>query len=1683
MKKKSKLRLLFFLSALTLSLLILCYISINFIEGAFIKTYFSKVLDSQIEYKNIKFRKRKLIIKKVKIYNHPNENQGKYNINIDSIKIITHVDIYPSFCVNFDIYLENPNLDFEKDKETTYFFRKKVKVTKKSCFKYRFDIKKAKLQLKNIDDGKIQNISIEKDEKYVHENIFKAKYLDSKNSHLLFCVNKDKRMLFSLDFKGVPIGSVFETVCFFNPEYENVFENVNGNLDGVLGISLYKKKAKIELAKLFFSEIDLFYKKKQLLIKGRGFDLELQDLKKSITTLESFKDVLPSFLYKSRFNIRTSFNEIQMSKGKNEELTNINGEILFNPTTGAKIDVFANIKTNDFEKKLHFFGKGYLKSSFSNWLDLNLCLFDKNEESKISLMLTESYVGNGVCDLNFKDIDFSNFLLFREYVEKLMPFLPTVYPINGKINCLCKYQINLNGSSKLIVDNLSIENLRVSVGSKQNIVSCDNLLAKFDFDITEFGKIEKRNISSSIDIKNANYSSGLLKNDVLITDAVFKMENGIVMDSKCGLNCNNILGKISLYGDVFDIGATLEIKSKLSNLDVFEKYPIKIDHALDNNLFLTLDCRRKENKFNFFGNIKILHQKKHSCLDDFLFSLTCNEDLLKNISLYKKIDNAWARGENIDLSMLSMVLSNSINKNIFYGKATSFLFYEKQILSIDLKGKDFKYKTQNIDVSIDKIDNGDAFSFNKNKKISINYDFSTDKIKINYPGKVKLAFPKLFLDFDLHGAKISNINKEKYRLSVNMAKLDEIDLGGDLLFDFSKNKPTMLFKTNFITGEISSLDNFFNVLLPFYSSKNQLRGKIDNPHGGFKLSLPLKNLKVDQIKWTLDAKLKDVSFNISPKINIANFNANVFFDSDSQKTQIEELNSNIFIDKVKRYGLTCPYIKNNKIDNEFEFDCRLINKNIDVFRFMGIANVDKRALKLDVDESKSHFHDSKISQFNFLYNFEKKQIDEFDFSQKLMADQFISQIALLNEFGIIPRGSNIINLIKSKKIESKLSNKIYKKSDSWYFSLHGKKPSFEEYQFQDFVLKLQKTPNSFVIDHFKLDDINANLNFDLNKNRWDFKLDKADALTLSLYGDFEKETGVVTSQVIRSTIDIEKTKQLFSYILKTKKIPINGKFEGRGGFRFDIPCMKKDWNFEANIDLLPAQFTCSGIAMNNNRPLSLKLSKNSGFKLSGVDVSFLDFKELTCKIDNIYYDSIKKKWHFQKAHINVPVNSLKKFEKTSSLKIPFIDIWLNSFKLKDNIDFICDVDSDVDFSIIDAKSEQMKISAFGTVRDLKDIEFKASGNKIFFDFKYLHEGFYYKLANRINLSSLDGFVSFFDNEKNKLFSPLTLSWFWNKKNGFCINDIKGEFCGIDASFCVDEKSKNKKETVALLGCIKIDMSKASKLLPLKMYDICKAINFGDGYKIVGSLLFDNNDLSWKSFKGSMYGKQFKIGGYQVKTLIADIDLDENNLLIKDFKVSDNAGILSIDKIKISDLQKDKIISIPSIQLREFRPSLLSKDEKNQTDIKPLLIKELDVLKINGSLNDKKSIKGKGHLSFINSFKRGRTIFDVPADMLSRIFGVDLEIMIPVTGFINYQIKDGKIIFTKLQDAYSESKRSKFFLLDKDMAYIDFDGNIHCNIKMKHYVLFKFTEPFVIQISGKIPKPKVNLQRKRGFLAS
>ncbi len=92
--------------------------------------------------------------------------------------------------------------------------------------------------------------------------------------------------------------------------------------------------------------------------------------------------------------------------------------------------------------------------------------------------------------------------------------------------------------------------------------------------------------------------------------------------------------------------------------------------------------------------------------------------------------------------------------------------------------------------------------------------------------------------------------------------------------------------------------------------------------------------------------------------------------------------------------------------------------------------------------------------------------------------------------------------------------------------------------------------------------------------------------------------------------------------------------------------------------------------------------------------------------------------------------------------------------------------------------------------------------------------------------------------------------------------------------------------------------------------------------------------------------------------------------------------------------------------------------------------------------------------------------------------MDQELLIPVQGEVDYQIHDGKFFLTALKDAYSLNKRSEFFFDPTwPMASVGLDGSLEIYVKMKHYVLFKFTENFVLSIQGSLKDPEYELTRK------
>ena len=166
--------------------------------------------------------------------------------------------------------------------------------------------------------------------------------------------------------------------------------------------------------------------------------------------------------------------------------------------------------------------------------------------------------------------------------------------------------------------------------------------------------------------------------------------------------------------------------------------------------------------------------------------------------------------------------------------------------------------------------------------------------------------------------------------------------------------------------------------------------------------------------------------------------------------------------------------------------------------------------------------------------------------------------------------------------------------------------------------------------------------------------------------------------------------------------------------------------------------------------------------------------------------------------------------------------------------------------------------------------------------------------------------------------------------------------------------------------------------------------------------------------------------------------------------------------------------MPEFLISDLRPSLLRKNLQSYQRIKPFQLKRMVFNEVAGSLMNKELLTGKGSLSFVNTFKREHNLLDIPKEIISRI-GLDPVLLVPIQGEMDFFVKEGKILFNKLKNSFSESKRSYFYLSNKSDSYLDFNGNLHIDIRMKQHVLFKITQLFTLSIEGTLNKPRYFLK--------
>ncbi|MCH9624681.1 MAG: hypothetical protein S4CHLAM27_10810 [Chlamydiia bacterium] len=297
--------------------------------------------------------------------------------------------------------------------------------------------------------------------------------------------------------------------------------------------------------------------------------------------------------------------------------------------------------------------------------------------------------------------------------------------------------------------------------------------------------------------------------------------------------------------------------------------------------------------------------------------------------------------------------------------------------------------------------------------------------------------------------------------------------------------------------------------------------------------------------------------------------------------------------------------------------------------------------------------------------------------------------------------------------------------------------------------------------------------------------------------------------------------------------------------------------------------------------------------------------------------------------------------------------------------------------------------------------------------------------------------------------------------------IKGDLLGacFDVTPCGELGDSDYKVEAQL------DFAKIKPLLSEGALEFAERMELGKGIEVIGGICLKDGF----SFDGVIKGTDFDFLDYSLSSLFGKLSYKDGICHLTDFSIADRSFIANCERAIFDSRQEGCLFETKEFKVGSLRPCLLSKKGERKKITNPFMLQKVNFQDVKGNLADLNTITGKGSIAFINSFdKDTNPLFDFAKEIIGRI-GLDPVLMVPVTGSLDFVLADGKMNFLKMQDAYSDQKRSYFFLWHKTPSYIDFDGNINIDIRMKQYVLFKFTELFIISLDGTLADPKVHLK--------
>lgn len=1068
------------------------------------------------------------------------------------------------------------------------------------------------------------------------------------------------------------------------------------------------------------------------------------------------------------------------------------------------------------------------------------------------------------------------------------------------------------------------------------------------------------------------------------------------------------------------------------------------------------------------------------------------------------VENGWFDAHNLPLDKYigAVVLRNS--KMELDGTADLKGTFDSDQLTLDYGVHDFLLDHDYFTLSIDQF--GDNQLEPQSASHSIN--FKTGDYKGFVPLKnASYVDKKTGLCFS--GIK-SRITLEPHNLHAADVEsfCSGLYLAGSIDVDFSKileGYADVDIHSHTMEGKLSQLKELFSHFnaSPFVQ-ECPFEGNVTfrKEGGHLQFSINPQDVKIDSY---IDGFISDGMLTCRDKdISLRDLSSNFTYDHNARTLAFSDIQGSLIVGspvRAEEYVFAGDHIRLTDLENrEAEFDIWVGDKTRDVIRLAGrtqaVKNPESNSgsyLAFILDNSLSHFGDVHPDSFELVLR-DWSHVEKFRLSLGFQLKTLLQDVQRFSRTGMMFLSKSLLkglNDLKTAEGDFKVDLQYDDPTALFTYDVRAQNVAIQNRRFETFQLNGKKKDSSWLVDQLLLDELSMAADVSKKEGIWTVNflgIRYGKAILAGLEGEYFPDEHLFDAKINLLDVDLAQIEGLAGLKSFVEKYQPHGKMHASGNAQ--IKLISERPFLDTNAELMMSFKNCGikDMQLQDISNVPCRYTSQRGISIENVETSLKDSQtgltQATLHLKKADYDFAHHEIIIDNLSFNIPVNSLSWLSNHLQKSLPEnishkVAETLHHIKQSGILSGSLNVTRAEQHRTIKLALADGKYHFNNNDYDLRKFVVEYDPLAFQVHAEYMHQNFPLHISLRSKTPSMESGELILGGFQGSL---LQIHWTTDPKWGILIQKAEGHLDGI--SVRMNRPVNVNSNEIRLAGEIVVDPRLAAYRLPSDINSLINTWQIGGKYTLKGEWSISPDVLfAWEDkllFQGILEAENCHCKGYQVKSLTARIEATPKKALVQHLDVKDLAGHVEAEQITLTrDALNHWIARSKLVTVKQFKPSLLrTSDASKQSKEGTFTVRQLDIQDFEGDLSSFHSFVATGRAYVANPPKRDdlNQIVDLPLDTLNK-YGLDLSVLSPVVGAIDYEVKQGRVYLKKLKEMYSAGKMSRFYLPKRspDPSYIDFDGNIHLQIRMKQYnILFKLAELFTVTIDGTLQKPKFSL---------